>query len=98
MNKDNKFPPFELNERFLKKAVTLSSVAALTSIPTSEILAADESAEDVEEIIVTASKRSQKIEDLPMSVQAIMGTRLDDAGINDFMDYAELIHTLSYIQ
>ena len=98
MNKDNKFPPFELNERFLKKAVTLSSVAALTSIPTSEILAADESAEDVEEIIVTASKRSQKIEDLPMSVQAIMGTRLDDAGINDFMDYAELIPTLSYIQ
>ena len=68
MNKDNKFPPFELNERFLKKAVTLSSVAALTSIPTSEILAADESAEDVEEIIVTASKRSQKIEDLPAGV------------------------------
>ena len=45
----------------------------------------------VEEIIVTASKRESKIEDLPMSVQAIAGSRLESANVNDFMDYAELI-------
>ena len=33
-----------------------------------------------------------------MSVQAITGSRLEDAGVNDFMDYAELIPSLSYIQ
>ena len=53
---------------------------------------------DVEEIIVTASKRESKIEDLPMSVQAIAGSRLESANVNDFMDYAELIPSLSYIQ
>ena len=98
MRKNNPLPPFELDEQFLKKAVAFGSVAALSSLPSVELLAADESSNEIEEIIVTASKRSEKIEDLPMSVQAIMGTRLDDAGINDFMDYAELIPTLSYIQ
>ena len=98
MRKNNLLPPFELDEQFLKKAVAFSSVAALSSLPSVELLAADESSNEIEEIIVTASKRSEKIEDLPMSVQAIMGTRLDDVGINDFMDYAELIPTLSYIQ
>ena len=50
------------------------------------------------EVIVTASKRESRIEDLPMSVQAITGSRLEGANVNDFMDYAELIPSLSYIQ
>ena len=33
-----------------------------------------------------------------MSVQAITGSRLESANVNDFMDYAELIPSLSYIQ
>ena len=89
-------PPFELEDSKIRKALIFGSVVALASTPNVDILADDDEA--VEEIIVTASKRESKIEDLPMSVQAIMGSRLDDVGVNDFMDYAELIPSLSYIQ
>ena len=93
-------PAFELKDSVLKKALSFSGVATLGLVQSSDI-AADEPtsvSNDVEEIIVTASKRESKIEDLPMSVQAIAGSRLESANVNDFMDYAELIPSLSYIQ
>ena len=89
-------PPFELDNSKVKKALVLGSAVALTATPSLDLIAQDQEA--VEEIIVTASKRASRIEDLPMSVQAITGSRLEDAGVNDFMDYAELIPSLSYIQ
>jgi iron complex outermembrane receptor protein len=93
-------PAFELKDSVLKKALSFSGIATLGLVQSSDI-ATDEPASvsnDVEEIIVTASKRESKIEDLPMSVQAIAGSRLESANVNDFMDYAELIPSLSYIQ
>ena len=93
---NSNLPPFELDNSKIKKALFFSSAIALTTTPTIDVYAEDKEAE--EEIIVTASKRTSRIEDLPMSVQAITGSRLEDAGVNDFMDYAELIPSLSYIQ
>ena len=93
---NSNLPPFELDNSKIKKALFFGSAIALTTTPTIDVYAEDKEAE--EEIIVTASKRTSRIEDLPMSVQAITGSRLEDAGVNDFMDYAELIPSLSYIQ
>ena len=92
-------PAFELKDSVLKKAFSFGSIATLGTIHSGDLLT-DETEElnGVEEIIVTASKRESKIEDLPMSVQAIAGSRLESANVNDFMDYAELIPSLSYIQ
>ncbi len=91
-------PPFELDELAIKKAIAFGSVVAISAMESGQLIADDTEADNVEEIIVTATKRESKIEDLPMSVQAITGSRLDNAGVNDFMDYAELIPSLSYIQ
>jgi len=91
-------PPFELDEKIIKKTIAFGSAVAVSAIGSNEILADDVEANDVEEVVVTATKRKSKIEDLPMSVQAITGARLDRAGVSDFMDYAELIPSLSYIQ
>ena len=91
-------PPFELNESVIKKAVAFGSVAAISGLDSNQLIADDSESSNVEEIVVTATKRESKIEDLPMSVQAITGSRLDNAGVSDFMDYAELIPSLSYIQ
>ena len=91
-------PPFELDELAIKKAIAFGSVVAISTMESGQLNADDSSADNVEEIVVTATKRESKIEDLPMSVQAITGSRLDNAGVNDFMDYAELIPSLSYIQ
>ena len=90
-------PPFELKDSILKKSIAFGSLAAISSFESNEAVAAEEEA-NIEEVIVTASKRESKIEDLPMSVQAITGSRLESANVNDFMDYAELIPSLSYIQ
>ena len=92
-------PAFELKDSVLKKALSFGSIATLGTMQSGDLLT-DETEElnGVEEIIVTASKRESKIEDLPMSVQAIAGSRLESANVNDFMDYAELIPSLSYIQ
>ena len=91
-------PPFELDELAIKKAIAFGSVVAISAMESGQLIADDTEADNVEEIVVTATKRESKIEDLPMSVQAITGSRLDNAGVNDFMDYAELIPSLSYIQ
>ena len=93
-------PAFELKDSIIKKTLSFGSVASLGLIQSGELPADEPSAisNDVEEIIVTASKRESRIEDLPMSVQAIAGSRLESANVNDFMDYAELIPSLSYIQ
>ena len=93
-------PAFELKDSVLKKALSFSGLATLGLVQSSDIVADEPTSisNDVEEIIVTASKRESKIEDLPMSVQAIAGSRLESANVNDFMDYAELIPSLSYIQ
>ena len=90
-------PPFELKDSILKKTIAFGGLATISSFESNEVFAAEEES-NIEEIIVTATKRESRIEDLPMSVQAITGSRLESANVNDFMDYAELIPSLSYIQ
>lgn len=40
----------------------------------------------LEEVIVTAQKRSESLQDVPISVQALAGDALDTAGISDTLD------------
>ena len=80
-------PPFELKDSVLKKTLAFGGIAAISSFETNEIFAEEESG-NIEEVIVTASKRESRIEDLPMSVQAITGSRLESANVNDL----SLIH------
>ncbi len=47
------------------------------------------------EIVVTASKRSEKLQDVPSSITAISGAALQSIGAVDFRDYASLVPGLS---
>ncbi|MEJ8567806.1 TonB-dependent receptor [Elongatibacter sediminis] len=50
----------------------------------------------LEEVVVTASKRGgQLIQDIPITVQAISGDRLQETGALDFNDYFRLVPGLS---
>ncbi|WP_338064639.1 TonB-dependent receptor [Tsuneonella mangrovi] len=51
---------------------------------------------DANEIIVTAQKRSQSLQDVPISIQALTGTSLKDHQVADFSDYAALLPSVSY--
>lgn len=50
----------------------------------------------VGDIVITATKREENLQDVPISVQALDGERLQELGITDFADYAQHLPTLSY--
>ena len=49
----------------------------------------------LETVIVTAQKREEPLKDVPMSVTALDGERLDELQARDFADYAALVPGLS---
>lgn len=51
----------------------------------------------VEEIIITASKRAENIQDIPLSVTALGGQTLRDAGVTTFAELQELVPNLEII-
>jgi outer membrane receptor protein involved in Fe transport len=68
-------------------------LALLTATPF-VAYAADE--DTLAEIVVTAQKREQKLQDVPISVSAVSGADLDSAGAHDFRDILLSIPGLSY--
>jgi iron complex outermembrane receptor protein len=48
-----------------------------------------------DDIIVTASKRSERLQDVPGAVSAISGAQIDNLGIKSFQDYVALVPGLS---
>ena len=51
---------------------------------------------ELEEIIVTATKRAETLMEVPVSVAAISGDKISDAGITDVADLATFIPNLQY--
>ena len=42
----------------------------------------------IEEVIVTATKRAESVQDIPLSVNAFTGAQLEEAGVKDIRDIA----------
>ncbi|HEY0713972.1 MAG TPA: TonB-dependent receptor plug domain-containing protein, partial [Polyangia bacterium] len=51
----------------------------------------------IEEIVVTASKRTESIQDAPVAVSAISGDRLSELGASEFEDYFRLVPGLQAV-
>ncbi len=50
----------------------------------------------LEEVIVTAQKRAESLQDVPISIQAIGTQKLEELHVSDFDDYAKYLPSLSY--
>jgi len=61
-------------------------------------VAAAEPGESLEEIVVTAQKRSERLQDVPLAVTAISGEALSSAGINDTTRLANLTPSLTFTE
>lgn len=72
---------------------TAPSAATTTAAQTAS---AAQSAEDNGEIIVTAQKREENLQDVPISVQAIGTRRLDQLNISNFEDYTKQLPSVSF--
>jgi len=61
-----------------------------------EQTARDGEVQDSTEIVITAQKREENLQDVPISVQAIGTRRLDQLNIADFADYTKQLPSVSY--
>jgi iron complex outermembrane recepter protein len=52
----------------------------------------------LEEIIVTATKREERIQDIPISVTAFTGKQLNEMGADTFVDYAREVPSLTFAE
>jgi iron complex outermembrane receptor protein len=50
----------------------------------------------IEEIVVTATKRSESMQDIPLSVNAITGSEMRDLGIDNFDDYVQYLSNVVF--
>src|SRR5579859_2475180 len=55
-------------------------------------------ANQLEEIVVTATKRAERIQDIPISVTAITGAQLAQQGADNFVDYAREVPSLTFAE
>ena len=77
-----------------KKSIhALSGLALAVAVASSGIGAAE-----LEEIIVTAQKRAESLQDVPMSMSAISGERIEEIGVQNLADMSEFIpnFTINY--
>jgi len=64
--------------------------------PTTQV-AQDGEQPDQTEIVITATKREENLQNVPMSVQAIGTRRLDQLNISNFEDYTKQLPSVSYL-
>jgi iron complex outermembrane receptor protein len=81
----------------MPRGLLLRSAAVLTIIAPGAALAA-EKATGVEEVIVTAEKRPENIQNVPMSVSAFSGDQLEKANISTVADASRFVPSLSIQQ
>ena len=85
-----------------KVRATVSAVLGVTGAAFSQLGSAQTAppatgsdAVGLETVVVTAQKREESIQDVPMGISALSGTTLDNLQARDFADYAALVPGLS---
>jgi len=51
----------------------------------------------IEEVVVTATRRSESVQEVPMSVSVLGETQLQDLNITDMEDYLMMLPNVSYV-
>ncbi|WP_448211619.1 TonB-dependent receptor [Colwellia sp. MEBiC06753] len=74
---------------FERKLITSAILTALGGSMTLPAFA--ENANEIETIEVTATKRAQSIQEVPIAVSALSGSAMDNLGIDNFQDYVEFL-------
>lgn len=71
-------PPVAFNKRALANAVSATVLASLMGTPAL--------AQSLEEIIVTATKRSESVQDVPLAITALSGELIEQVNLSDVKD------------
>jgi outer membrane receptor protein involved in Fe transport len=84
--------------RSLRAAIRLALLAGAGTVWTGPA-AADSGGESsaLDEVVVTATRRSESVLDIPYSISAISGTALEDAHVQSLSDLTKLIAGISFV-
>ncbi len=80
-----------------KHSLVLLALASTALVPFSAgaaEVASEETGAQVEEIIVTARRRDERLVDAPVAITAMSGERLDDYAVTDFGDISTLVPSM----
>ena len=80
-----------LNRRVLTAAIAAALVA---NVPTN-VVAQDDV---LEEVLVTATRRAQSVQDVPYNISALTGADLTKAGITDAAELFQTISSVSFVE
>lgn len=84
-----------MNTRSHLAAAATAAVIAST-LPSQTWAQEGAGAGNLEEIVVTAQKREQKLQDVPMAVTAVSGAQLEQQGITQFQDLLRSVPGVSF--
>ena len=77
------------------------AISAVLAVPAAAAVAQDQDGDDdagfLEEVLVTATKRTQSMQDIPQSIQAISQEEMKVAGLSSIDDYVRFIPSMSYV-
>jgi iron complex outermembrane recepter protein len=80
---------------FRKKPIALA-IAAL-SAPVATLNVTPAAAQEIEELIVTATRRATSIQEIPINIAALSGTEIEEQGISDLTDLAKWVPGLHIV-
>jgi len=84
--------------QFSRRALLLASLsgAVLSSTPALALDAAPADSGYDDEIIVTAQKREENLQNVPISIQALGTRKLDQLNVTNFEDFSKLLPSVSF--
>ena len=78
----------------MKKLFSLVTLIAFTALPTATF--AQDSELVLEEVVVTATKREENVQDIAQTVNAVTGAQLDNYQIRDLSELAQLVSGVQF--
>ena len=90
-------PVFPFQKTALATAISLvyGTAASVAGAQETEVDEESEGSGRIEEVVVTAQKRSASIQDVALAIQAFTADRIDELGIERFEDFALLSPTIN---
>src|SRR4051794_29153433 len=82
-------------ELILRRGLPVAS-GLLAAVPVAYAQQSTTTSGGLEEIIVTAQKREESLQNVPLSIQAIGNERLEQLQVKEFADYVKYMPSVSY--
>ena len=93
----NIMPKLKVSRLPLTAAIYMALSTAALAAPDDQAATEDKKAV-LDAVTVTAQKRTENLQEVPISIQVLGTQKLTEMNVNDFDDYAKLLPSLSYTQ